>query len=395
MPLGLLMTEKTLETTVEVTEEHSPEESLQGMENDLDNTPSPPQKGNAVSQPENGKTRDEKHRDAVRKRMEADREELVRQNFLAAWGQLFTAYKQEEILNGRITGVSVKSLKEEPLVCLQVLLDNNISVNIPFNEIYGAGENVLDMSTVNLKTEAGRRDYLRRQRAFAEKLYDAKTPFIIMGMEPGSDKERPYSDYSIFASRKQALDRISEFYYGGERPAYNVGDVRTAQIVSVGRSALYAYVGGVDVRIPAKEATARPLGPLGLREYFSPGDEVPVYINGVFKTRFDTYGVRASARMAHDLEQREYQESILKKGDHCLGTITDIDLAESGNVIFQIYLDRYDMSAFTGKVPAPNAMGGPLRVGDVVRVEVREFSESGSVYVLIRSVHKRGKPMPW
>ena len=115
---------------------------------------------------------------------------------------LRTAMRQRRILNGTIVSVSAMgedAPSELSPIAVAVMCEGTI-VHIPFEEIYRSFP--IDMTTVNMGSSTGRREFARRETAMAEKLYGLPIPFIITSMEaPDNDPVNAF----IIGSRREAL----------------------------------------------------------------------------------------------------------------------------------------------------------------------------------------------
>lgn len=325
---------------------------------------------------------------------EAERERRAKANsvFLGGWSGLQSAQKRGTIMYGTVSGIEEVDFtgRENPDVrnsIMVVLLHNGMyRVTIPFSELYR--EYPIDMNTVSVDTEIGRRSFVARQKAMAEKLYGLETPFIVQDMfldEGESGK------YSILASRAKAVSLIEHRNFDPDREgnvAMQVGDFVPATITSISDYSIAVNVGGVDTRISVYQLTHRFIeGPHSLRNMYKVGQEILVQILDIKQKEDGSHNVTVAARPAELLDAKNRQHIIAHEGEQCFGTVTGVLKSRTpGEVRITLYLDAYNLPAVTNSFP-PSRMGTYPQPGETVRVTIKEFNENGMTYCWIRSSH--------
>lgn len=315
----------------------------------------------------------------------------LQQEFITKWNAVLSAQKYGEFLYGTVSSVTTFSAGEVSCAALEVLVDGTIKATIPFQEIFRDGEDVLNLNAVDASTEKGRKEIVNRQKAFCERLYGLEIPFLVKETyaDRVGDLDLP-NDYFILGSRKDALLEAEKGNFDPDHPRILENDLVNATVVSVNYRGLVVNVEGVDVRIPSNRVTGRYLENFNeLEDLYQVGDELPVIITDVSYNEKGQVTLQVDARSAHNYLKKAYQGTLLKEGQQCLATISNVVTKDAGKITVFLYLDQYDMSAFTGVVPASAIQNEGLRAGDVVRVTVIGFTDDGMVYVRIRSMHKR------
>lgn len=330
-------------------------------------------------------------RDARRRETERALAQQLRQKFLSGWGGLNTAMRRGSIVNGVVTGVEVHVVGDgaggnQQAVMIAVLLGeagSQYKVLIPFGEFYQ--KNPIDMKTVDLTTEEGREEYVNRQRAMAQKLYELEIPLIITDMVLNDADGDTSFDYGISGSRRKALDIIERSNFGSENgePRIKEGDFVTATITSVSIYSVAAVVGGVDTSIPMRALTYRYLS--DARTYFKVGQELNVYVSSIKELPDGHHEIEVNAKPA-ELASAQMRQGMLPIGTSVLGIVTgmrpstNIDGDLTGNVDIMAYLPMYDMPGIVRSFP-PSALGRRPIAGDEVRLRVRGYSQRGYVYL--------------
>lgn len=339
-----------------------------------------------------GKSRAEVLSNARQREMERAIAREERERFLSGWSALQTAMRRRSIVNGVVSSVEVRQMDDAEhsvdLVLLAVMVDGGYKVLVPFEEFYQ--ENPVDMQTVDLSTEDGRREYTRRRRALAEKLYELKIPMLITDMQMNDRDENGMYDYAIVASRRRALDIQEALSFGGGRSGAALikeGEMVQATITSVAVHAVAVVLGGVDVRIPMRLLTYRYL--LDARTKYRVGDTLWVYVRQVKELPNGRHAMLLDARMA-ELHAARMKQKLLPIGTSTLGVITSVrhidPTAErpEGALNITAYLKMYDMPAVVRGLPVSYLGREPIS-GDELRLVVRGFSRMGFVVAECRS----------
>ena len=310
-----------------------------------------------------------------------------RERFLSGWSSLQTAMRRHLIVNGVVAGVEVREVVNPggpsiDLVLLSVMVDGGYKVLVPFDEFYQ--DNPVDMQTVDLSTAAGRREYTRRRRALAEKLYELKIPMLITDMKMEEPDENGVFDYAIVASRRRALDIQEMQAFGKGRngaPLIQEGDMHRATITSVSVYAVAVVLGGVDVRIPMRLLTYRYL--LDARTKYRVGETLWVYVRSIKELENGHHQMILDARMM-ELQAARMKQKLLPIGSSTLGVITSVrhvapsERHPEGSLNITAYLKMYDMPAVVRGLPVSYLGREPIS-GDELRLIVRGYSRFGFV----------------
>lgn len=340
------------------------------------------------------KSRKQAIRDA--RMREADRERRAKENaeFLAGWAGLQAAQRSGTIMYGTVTGVeeiSKEDMKgrenadDRSSIMLLLIHNERYRVSIPFAEVYR--HYPIDMNTVSTETEAGRRAFVARQKAMAEKLFGLEVPFVVKGMFYDENSGQHF----IRGSRAEALASIERRNFEPDREgntAMQVGDFVSATITSISNYSIAVNVGGVDTRISIHQLTYRFIdGPYALRKMYHIGDEIMVQIQDVKKNADGSHSIVVSAKPAELIRAKSRQNVIVHEGEQCFGTVTGVRKARGSDKVFiSLYLDAYGLPAITNSFP-PNRMGFYPQPGETVRVTVKTFNENGMTYCMVRSTH--------
>lgn len=334
-----------------------------------------------------GMTRFEVLNDARMREMERAMAREERERFLSGWSALETAMHRHSIVHGVVSGVEVRQIASSTgpavdLVLLAVMVDGGYKVLVPFDEFYQ--DNPVDMQTVNLETSEGRREYTRRRRALAEKLYELRIPLIITDMKMKEQDENGMYDYAVVGSRRRALTIQEMQTFGGNRrgaPLLHEGDMARATITAVSVYAVAVVLGGVDVRIPMRLLTYRYL--LDARTRFHTGQELWVYVRQIKELENGHHTMVLDARMA-ELQAARMKQKLLPVGSSTLGVITSVRHVDptperpNGSLNITAYLKMYDMPAVVRGLPVSYLGREPIS-GDELRLVVRGFTRMGFV----------------
>ena len=334
-----------------------------------------------------GMTRSEALRDARMREMERAIAREERERFLSGWSSLQTAMRRHSIVNGVVSGVEIREVvggdgTSVDLVLLSIMVDGGYKVLVPFDEFYQY--NPIDMQTVDLATSAGRRNYTRRRRALAEKLYELKIPMIITDMKMNDPDENGSYDYAIVGSRRRALDIQEMQAFGRTRnggPMIKEGDMLQATITSVSVHTVAVVLGGVDVRIPMWHLTYRYL--LDARTQYRVGQTLWVYVREIKELENGHHQMSLDARVM-ELQAAKAKQKLLPIGSSTLGVITAVRHVDpnaqhpEGSLNITAYLKMFDMPAVVRGLP-PSYLGREPVSGDELRLIVRGYSRLGFV----------------
>lgn len=312
-----------------------------------------------------------------------------KERFLSGWSSLSTAMRRGLIVTGVVSSVEIHHLGapedvSEDKVLLAVMVEGGYKVLVPLEEFYQ--KEPIDRETVSgLDTVQGQREFTRRKRALAEKLYELEIPLVITNMEMRNQDEDGLFDYAILGSRRRALDIIEAQNFGNGRNADHArikqGDMVTATITSVSVHGIAVVIGGVDTRIPFWRLTYRYL--VDARTVYRVGQQITVYISQIDVLPDGHHELTVDARMS-ELQSARIRQKLLPLGTRTLGVITSVrHLAPrpdhpNGALSITAYLKMYDMPALIRSLP-PSYLGREPIAGDEVRLVVVGFTRGGFV----------------
>lgn len=327
----------------------------------------------------------ERQQEIEQKNREWHEQELFR----SMWNSLKSAKEKGTILTGVISGLEEISVdKNNQYIFVSIIYEDRLKILIPFIELYR--DNPI-RDSVDLTTKEGRKSYLQRQKAMAEKLYGLETPFIITNMAKGSNKDN--TDYSIAASRKKALEILERTNFEPDKKTgiarYEVGSDIEATIISVGKYGVVASVGGIDTMIAARQMTFKYIaGPETVEALFHVGQKVNVHVREITTDEFGHRKLVVDGRYAELRDARSRQQTLLSLNSFCVGTITSIAQSKTrpDAVVIRMYLDNYRMPAISNAIPPSKAGKFPMP-GDKARVKVMGFRPDGMVLVQFRGLH--------
>ncbi len=336
------------------------------------------------------KEAERRQRNIQRRNDEAERiaQAAARQEFYTGIKSLQEAERTHRIINGQI--ISVESVSTEGtnasarvVTMFGVLVDDRFKVLIPFEEFFR--DNPIDMNTVDLNSGEGLRNYRRRQRQMAEKMYGIVVPIVITNVFV-SDMD----DYSISASRRLALEILERQNYlpsRGAEPRVQEGDFVDAEILSVGFYNLFVHVNGVDTSIPLWDLTFRYVRTLA--EFYRVGDKIPVQIREITTNKDGRIKIRVNARATELLKaKRQQQTGFISVGTQTIGVITAINPSKKnpGRVVVLAYLPYFKMPAILTSFD-PGTLAFKPKAGDQMRLHVRGFTDSGFVVASCHGFH--------
>ena len=354
----------------------------------------------SIEQKEEPRTKAEKEQRAVdldhkrraenleRLRREREREARLQENqqFLAAIRAAQESMRRKRICQGTIgaivtvtpDGRPADDSAKEYMVIIQVQMENEFLVNIPFNEFFR--DNPIDMSTVDLESTTGRQIYNRRQRQMAEKMYGATVPFVITDVFFDNAES-----YQILGSRREALLIMEKknFYpvRSGMEPRIKVGDLYEATIISVGFYTVFLNVGGVDATIPIRSMTFRYVK--NMADYYKVGQKVLVEIIEISNNKQGNIVLKLSAKTVElKIAKKRQATSNITVGTLCLATITSIRKSQTreNEIVINAYIPFYKMPAIVQGMD-PKAMEYMPMAGDQIRVSITGYNDYGFLLV--------------
>lgn len=317
-------------------------------------------------------------------------------SFITGWNALVAAKKVNQYVDVTINSVVVKSLRNTGAkINREVFVDgttnNDMSILVPYSQLFT--DDPIKEQTVNLSTDAGQTELVRRKKALCEKMYGMTIQVAITNMYQGSiDKEGRPHKFEIYGSRIQAnkerqKTNFSKDENGNRR--LDVGRFVDATILAVSKKSIRVTVGGADCTIPISELTFRYIdNPNVLNELYKVGDSIRCMISKIEDNPDGTFKVTLDASFIEMLNARPKQNVLLKRGARCLATITKTtpprEVGDSYTV--RLIIEGLDMPAMATDVNI-NDFGAPLRPGDVMRCRVIKFSRNGMTYVRILNFH--------
>jgi len=327
----------------------------------------------------------ERFNDARERERIAEQRRQERDRFSIAWKAMQQGMVRDHIFTGIVTGVDEN--EKYGKVMLAVSLEGQSAsyrVKIVFEDIYRDGENAVK-STVEPITSA--KDLMRRQKTMANKLIGAEIQFCIVNMLPPKDNTN-LDDYMILGSRKKALQILEKQNYeapNGVEPKIHEGSEVFGKVISVAYHSIQANIGGVDVSIPARFMTYRPMENMQL--YYEPGQEIKVAVKSVKKNEAGETVIEVSGKL-NELEAAKQKQATgaIRVGTTTWATITNY-MRDKNRLI--CWLDSYEVPAGVNKLPA-KAMYDEPKIGDQILVEIKGFGTHGmAVCAYIRKKQHR------
>ncbi|MDO5398874.1 MAG: hypothetical protein Q4G33_13195 [bacterium] len=292
----------------------------------------------------------------------------IHETRLMVWEQLKSAKHERRILYSRI--FSVETLNNGK-VTVAVLSMEGFRVIIPCMEMYKVPP--LDMSTVTDDN-----DRIRREKQIMTKLLGAEIPFIITNIEGDPDGEPV-----IIASRKEALQRMVDHNYNRRnrdgKSLINEGDTVESTVISVGRFAVWANVGGLDVSIPVYRLTHRYVE--DATQMYTPGQKLNIYVGAIQYDENNRVSRISVSGKEPEIDEFRPKLKNIKSGAAFLGKITSIrqSRTDSSRTIITLFLEDIGVPAIANYTRI-DALPNPPITGDTVvfsAYAVRE--ESGTV----------------
>lgn len=197
------------------------------------------------------------------------------------------------------------------------------------------------------------------------------------------------------ASRKLAMQRIRSRYFGnGAVNPVRVGDIVTAQFVSVGQHAAFLHVNGVDVRVRKADISHRYI-PL-VDAVYAPGDMIKVKVTDLRYEHLTgengSNGLRpvlSVSGAAAEMEEWPSFYSRVKAGLKCKATVKSVTLQKNETKLhITLFLDDIGLPAFSNT--AVLNIRDKLHTGDSVVFEINGISDqSGMVHgTIVRMVNR-------
>lgn len=249
--------------------------------------------------------------------------------------------------------------------------ENRRKISIPFKEMYGDYESVIDMDTVDLKTSAGRNDYFIRQRSMLNHFIGLTIPVYITREIP--DPRDP-NEKMLIGSRKDAIN-IIKYNVFVKNKTFKEGDLCTGTIQTVGRHSLSVIFSGVEITIPQATLTYRYLRRLD--EYYRVGNKLDFIIRDLVVSE-DNVSFKADTKTAerNRYAERLKESMILYPRTNTHAIITSIK--KSGQIL--AWLDMYELPMTITSVNA-NMFYREPRFADSVLVQVDRINRDEGMLV--------------
>ncbi len=300
---------------------------------------------------------------------------------LTAESSIRSAIKAGTVFSGVASAVEViKGKGEEEEVALIVLLNRTVKVVIPFADLFTY--NPIEMKTVDLSSPEGRREYIKRKRAFAEKMIGASISFTISNVFPDGIV------MTTLGSRADAMKRMSKRIFSGQNPRCKVGDIGDAVITAVSRHAIAVEFNGVDVVIPQYKLTLRWM--LYVQEYYSIGDKIRVKVRQIDLAENGDVKAVVLDPIACELADSKERYALLKDGSRVRGIVTNVYRpVGTRNIFIYAWLPQWEIPAKILRINA-NDFGREIKAGTQLRLEVAGHDENGYVTCIALSEHGNG-----
>lgn len=312
---------------------------------------------------------------------ERARQTAAEQAELTNESALRSAIQRGRVFYGKVASVEEWKVGDYTEIVSVVVLENAFKVIIPFKEMFK--NSPINMSTINLETDDGRYEYMRRTRQFAERMIGGDIPFCITAIE------RDGNDLVMLGSRARAMEQESRRTFGGKNPRYQVGDVVTAKITTVGIHAVVVLIGGVDVVIQQHRLTRRWF--LDLHDGYKVGDEIRAVITEVKDDPQTGISVVLDP-VRVELDDAHERYNIIKNNGRTKGVITNViarrnrEGNKTGMAIYA-YLPSFDLFARVIRVNA-NSFGRKITMGTQVMLRVIDHADDG--YLICEAMYDYG-----
>ena len=321
-------------------------------------------------------------RDLRRRQVEASNEREQRlaqeQIDLTTESSLRSAIRTGTVFYG--TAASVETITNEDgeqEATLVVLLKLNFKVVIPFRELYTY--NPIDMSTVDLTTDAGKFDYVRRKRMFADRMIGSTICFCLLDFYPDGNT------VTAFGSRAAAMKKISQRMFGGSHPRIKEGDIGDAIVTAVSRHAIAVEFNGVDVVIPQYRLTLRWMR--YVHEFYKIGDSIKVKVRQIKKNSDGDVVSLGLDHIACELADARDRYALISNGARLRGIVTNVYRpAGSRHIYIYAWLPEWEIPAKIARISA-NDFGKEIKAGTQMLLQVVSHDDNGYVNCIALSEH--------
>lgn len=310
----------------------------------------------------------------------SDRETRIKNNQkeLTNASALESVRRTKTILSGKIIGVEELTLNGNLVVTAAILGKNKTKMNVPFEEMYT--ETVIDMSTVDLNTENGKKQYIQRQRQMLAKMLGLPIEMCILRVIKNYDG---LGHDTILGSRREAAALLRDLSFNPDSPHCKEGEIYNAKIISVSPHSLAATFNGVDFVVPQSVLSNRFI--LDLQMYYKPGDKLPFRMDDLKITK-DGVSFKANT-LAAELQECRNRYGLITVNTIARAVITRIRRNNASKRI-EIYawLPDYELPCRIVYM-SPNDFGREIVSGDEVQVVISRFTENGYLEARCRSLH--------
>ena len=295
-----------------------------------------------------------------------EQREVTRMN----WEQLKSARHENRILTSTV--ISVEAFNDGKMIGCVVMF-GGFRIIIPCEEMYV--NSPLDTATI-----AGESDRIRREKQMLSKLLGTTVPFIITNIVGNPES----SEYAVIASRKAAITRTAarNFNKHGRNGKANIEaeQIVDADIISVGKHAVWANVCGLDVSIPTYLLTHRYVGLVS--DVYKPGDKLKVYIRNIdYDESGHALGIEVSGREP-EIEEFIPRLKHVSSGAMYLGRITSIrrSASDDSRTIITLFLSGIELPAIANYTRI-DSMREPPCTGDTVVFSAYSVNEDRGLVI--------------
>lgn len=285
------------------------------------------------------------------------------------------------LITGKVVSVSEMVIDGENTVIASIMLPNKTLACIPYDDFYLT--NIMDMSTVDLSSEEGKKEYFKRRKQMLTKNIGLEVSLCIKKILTNYDG---YGHDLILGSRKEACERIREQFFRADNDKCKEGEEYQMTILSVAPHSLSATFKGVDFKIQQNSLTNRYL--LNLRDHYYPGGQIKFILRNLDlgKNPVEFFPDTKAAEL-EEMKTRLWQ---IQDGSIAHAVITNV-YKKSKKTVPDIYayLPDYDLAC---KIPYVNAknFGESLESGYECSVVITGRRDSG--YLDARIIALLGTP---
>lgn len=323
-------------------------------------------------------------RDARVRDAERQREQAIRTKTMSDWMSMKAAMRMQHILHGSVIATLKRKLKGGHTVIFAVasVENTNFQALIPFSEFY-RDDPIKPDSSGSLSIE-------QRQEQMLAKHLGAPITFIVTDLNTVTNNH--VTTYGVVASRKKALALEDRVAFSRTPPYIEKGMLVSATILAVSRQALLVNICGIDTRVPKRllsnryMLTADAIDPNTGRPYYSIGDKIDVIVTDI----------RERSDGLHDLvlsgAEAELQNIIINGPPIPVGMKTTAVLTrlfpakkDPSKAIIYAFNEHFKLPIVIGRF-STKMICRDLRQGDVLRVQITNYSANGYAIALCRGI---------